>query len=376
MDVLVDKIIIFFICLFSLMFLSIHINVIIVVLAAISISSLCYYFSTPKTATLLIIFYYGLCLINPAFCIFLPLFLYDIICFRLKYIALAGIFILLQYWNQSQIIHIVISIFGCCIAIIIQNRTEKYTKLKIEHRKLRDTSKELNMYLSNKNKMLMERQEYEIHLATLQERNRIAREIHDNVGHMLSRSLLQVGALMTISKEEVMSQNLLLLKDTLNDAMNSIRESIHDLHGDSIDLFANLKEIIDKFPDYKIYLNYDISEHATMNLKYCFIMVVKEALSNVAKHSNADRIEIIATEHPRFYQLLIKDNGTNIAKKNTQMGMGLENMKSRVQNLNGNVTIENENGFKIFITIPKKEEDGRDMKYAQNGGTDENSNSR
>ena len=56
--------------------------------------------------------------------------------------------------------------------------------------------------LQEKNKNLMEKQDYEIYLATLRERNRIAREIHDNVGHMLSRSILQMGALITIHKEE------------------------------------------------------------------------------------------------------------------------------------------------------------------------------
>ena len=68
--------------------------------------------------------------------------------------------------------------------------------------RLRDTSTELNLVLQEKNKNLMEKQDYEIYLATLRERNRIAREIHDNVGHMLSRSILQMGALITIHKEE------------------------------------------------------------------------------------------------------------------------------------------------------------------------------
>ena len=45
-------------------------------------------------------------------------------------------------------------------------------------------------------------QDYEIYLATLKERNRIAREIHDNVGHMLTRSILQLGALSVINKDE------------------------------------------------------------------------------------------------------------------------------------------------------------------------------
>lgn len=44
-------------------------------------------------------------------------------------------------------------------------------------------------------------QDYEINLATLNERNRISKEIHDHIGHLLSRAILQVGALLTISKE-------------------------------------------------------------------------------------------------------------------------------------------------------------------------------
>lgn len=75
-------------------------------------------------------------------------------------------------------------------------------------------------------------------LQTLRERNRIAREIHDNVGHMLSRSILQMGALITIHKEEPLHGQLAGVGETLNQAMNSIRESVHDLHDESIDLRA------------------------------------------------------------------------------------------------------------------------------------------
>ena len=50
--------------------------------------------------------------------------------------------------------------------------------------KLRDDSTEKNLLLEEKNHMLVEKQNYEIYTATLKERNRIAREIHDNVGHL------------------------------------------------------------------------------------------------------------------------------------------------------------------------------------------------
>lgn len=51
---------------------------------------------------------------------------------------------------------------------------------------MRDTTKEIAMQLKQQNRDLMEKQDYEINIATLNERNRIAREIHDNVGHLLS----------------------------------------------------------------------------------------------------------------------------------------------------------------------------------------------
>lgn len=101
---------------------------------------------------------------------------------------------------------------GCDIAGV-QNGRILY--LEQEMIRLRDTSTELNLVLQEKNKNLMEKQDYEIYLATLRERNRIAREIHDNVGHMLSRSILQMGALITIHKEEPLHGQLAGVGETL-----------------------------------------------------------------------------------------------------------------------------------------------------------------
>ena len=84
-------------------------------------------------------------------------------------------------------------------------------------------------------------------MATLKERNRIARDIHDNVGHLLSRSILQIGAAIIINKNEELNLNLNLIKDTLNEAMNSIRNSVHDLHDDSIDLQIEIQKLINNF---------------------------------------------------------------------------------------------------------------------------------
>ena len=66
----------------------------------------------------------------------------------------------------------------------------------------RDDSKELEKMLEEKNKRLMSEQDQQVHLATLAERNRIAREIHDNVGHLLSRAILLLGAISTVNTDD------------------------------------------------------------------------------------------------------------------------------------------------------------------------------
>ena len=94
------------------------------------------------------------------------------------------------------------------LSLFLAVRTQKLEKMREEFKKLRDDSMELNLLLNKKNQYLMEKQETEVHLATLKERNRIAREIHDNVGHMLSRSILQLGALKALNHDSSLSAPL------------------------------------------------------------------------------------------------------------------------------------------------------------------------
>lgn len=72
------------------------------------------------------------------------------------------------------------------MAVLFQRRTTELERLEAEYKKTRDDSKELTLMLEQKNRNLLEKQDAEVYMATLKERNRIAREIHDNVGHMLS----------------------------------------------------------------------------------------------------------------------------------------------------------------------------------------------
>ena len=91
------------------------------------------------------------------------------------------------------------------------------------------------------------------------------------------------------------------------------------------------------------------------DIKYTCLAICREALNNVMRHSNADKVLITAREHPGFYQLVIADNGTRKTSMSASSGMGLSSMQERIQVLNGVLRIQTDAGFRIFITIPKKE---------------------
>ncbi|MBR5969942.1 MAG: two-component sensor histidine kinase [Lachnospiraceae bacterium] len=224
------------------------------------------------------------------------------------------------------------------------------------------TDKELS--LKKEQQALSGKQDAEVYAATLAERNRIAREIHDNVGHLLSRAILLSGALKTVSStDERLAEPLAQLDQSLNEAMDSIRESVHRLYNDSLDLEATAQSLIRDFTFCPVTLEYRCSAATPMEVRYCFLTVLKEALTNIAKHSNATKASVSMTEHPALFQMIVQDDGTQAAAESEKgedvpRGIGLVGMSERAGALGGTVRFSSENGFRIFLTIPKKEEEG------------------
>ena len=287
-----------------------------------------------------------------AFCA-VPLMLYDALWEKRWWLTLPASLIFFRAGSLSPL-QVLISAGGMAAAIIIFIRVYGMEKNIRKLTALRDEVTEKNLQLSQQNTRLAEAQDNEIHLATLRERNRIAREIHDNVGHMLTRSLLQSGALIVINKDEALREPLASLKDTLDSAMTSIRESVHDLHDDSIDLKKLITDSLDAVRDkFAVRLEYDISGDINGSRKLCIVGIVKECISNAAKHSTGDKLTVVLREHPVFYQLMVEDNGSCTAIKET--GIGLKNMTERAESSGGRISFTpSEKGFRVFMTLPKK----------------------
>lgn len=305
---------------------------------------------TMVTSTLYLI----LCLLFPEFCVLLPLIFYDIFEEKLYPLILVGVFAYIRYFitepGTLSIVLVVYSLLGFLLCYRTCSLQELYTQFKT----VRDNSRELNILLENKNKDLLEKQYYEIHVAMLSERNRIAREIHDNVGHLLSRSILQIGAVSAMNKDEALKPHLASVGSTLSGAMDNIRESVHDLHDESMDLHSTVNTMLKDYVGYDKNFIYDMGDTIPRNIKYCFLSIIKEGLSNIVRHSNGNRIEIIMREHPAFYQLALMDNGHPMQTCEQSHGIGLVNIQDRVRSLKGTYHITKEDGYKLYISIPKE----------------------
>ena len=350
---LTDKLILLCCCITIMVGNKISALSIVVLLSAITISSLNSYFYG-KYSKYIGSIYLVLCILKLEFLILLPLIIYDLFTRRFIYLIAAFIIPFAIHWNDIIVKDLVCIIIFMALALYLKIRSDKIAQYSISYHDLQDSSKELSMIFEKKNKELMEKQDYELKLATLNERNRIAREIHDNVGHMLSRSILQVGALLVINKDKAVENSLNNIKSTLSEAMDNIRSSVHNLYDESMDLRTQINTIIKEFTFCPVSLDYD-ADNMSKSLKYCFIAIIREALSNIIKHSNATKVEVIIREHPAFFQLIINDNG-NINKKDDNKGIGLKSMVDRVKAFDGTFLIDKTNGFKIFISIPKESE--------------------
>lgn len=313
----------------------------------------------------LTVIYMILSFICPQFLLFTPVVLYGILGDR-DYVAAAALEVLCV-WRYGPVSPAVVclTVVGSMVAGLLQSQADRYLKLEEKFCKTRDDGAEKNLLLKEKNQSILEKQDYEIYTATLRERNRIAREIHDNVGHMLSRAILMVGAMKAVHGDGRLSASMEQLEETLNAAMTSVRKSVHDIHDESVNLKEILESLVKEFSFCPARLEYDMGYDVPREIRYSFIAIVKEALHNISEHSNATRAEVIAREHPAFYQLIIEDNGTAGSKslKYTQdgllgsdgsSGIGLKNMKDRVDSFGGNIDIRRGRGWRIYITVPKK----------------------
>lgn len=194
------------------------------------------------------------------------------------------------------------------------------------------------------------RQKQDIEISVLNERNRIARDIHDNVGHLLTRALLQVGALQATSDNHQYDS----LKETLDQGMNAIRSSVHELYEHSEHLEHEIDKLLLNFPKLSFSFSCHLVQEPKASIRALFLSVIREALTNTIKHSNGNHVTLKIDESSQHYYCIINDNGS-YTPSSLPKGMGLLSLEKRIKEENGIINIQPEQGYRIYISIPKED---------------------
>ncbi|MEA4889834.1 MAG: histidine kinase [Clostridiaceae bacterium] len=369
MEPIFGKLVILVMCLVVYLPGTTSVYAVIPVIAAFTFSALNSWLEHENGHLAIFLLYTAACFFDPGLIYFLPLLSFDLYGARWQAAVLLSFLPLLYqlpFFTLPVIMQWVLQLF---LAWFFKKRSLAYIRMRQEMTEHQDAAREASLQLEQKNKELLEKQDYEINLATLNERNRIARDMHDHVGHLLTRAILQAGALMAADKDEAVHGQLQQLKDTLVESMDNIRQNLHDLHDPVIDLQAELTALVRDFQYCPVRLTYSVEQSPDKKCKFAFLAISREALANIMRHSQATQASITVLEHPGFYQMIIKDNGIGppaslsdardltVKVNEGSDGMGLKSMAERIESLNGHINIRKDRGFVLFISVPKSGKD-------------------
>jgi signal transduction histidine kinase len=199
-------------------------------------------------------------------------------------------------------------------------------------------------------------------IGSLQERNRIAREIHDSLGHSLTALNLHLEMALKLSqvKPEKSREVLAEAKRLGSIALSDVRQSVSAMRSDPLqnqDLSAAIQKLADEFElsnHLKPLCNLAETEHLPPAVATTIYRIVQEALTNISKYAQASEVRIEVQQRPTEIELRVIDNGQGFIPTNNATGFGLQGMRERVLSLHGKfalVSLPNQ-GCQIKAIIP------------------------
>ena len=251
---------------------------------------------------------------------------------------------------------------GLAFAMLLARRTREADDAAERLSRMRDDLEIKVRALEESNARLGEALEHEPRAATLAERTRIARDIHDTVGHLLSRGIFQIKALHVVhAKNETMNSALGALGATLDEAMTSMRASVHALADDAEDMETMLNVLAAHSSIADTSVECWIDKAPPPTISRTIIALARESLTNAHRHGRAMSARIRVTEYPAFWQVTIDNDGDAPGWRDEagliraeEEGLGVRSMRTRVEALGGCLRISARPRFTVFATIPKE----------------------
>ncbi len=196
-------------------------------------------------------------------------------------------------------------------------------------------------------------------MAQTRERNRLAREIHDTLGHTLTgltAGLDACLAMIDVAPEQTKKQ-LELLANVSRQGIKEVRRSVNELRPDALERLSlevalekmimemsHVSDVIIYFEKADIPLKFDADEEDTI------YRTVQESITNAVRHGQAKHIWITIRRDAGEVVLTVRDDGRGC--KDLKKGFGIRHMKERVEMLGGSVSYDGRKGFTVTACIP------------------------
>lgn len=226
---------------------------------------------------------------------------------------------------------------------------ERTADLELTNRQLRRTMRE------NANSLA--------EIAVLEERNRIAHDIHDIVGHTLTATIVQLEAGLRLldSKPAVAAEKFELCQELIGKGLNEIRRAVRMMRDDTntLDLAPALVQLIQETEKYAaVIIDYDIHPlpDLSSSQKKVLFHALQEGLTNGIRHGGSTRFSFELAAEADHIRFRLQDNGSG-GSEPPQYGFGLTAMQERVESLGGELhfTTTQEQGSRLHLQLPIKQ---------------------
>lgn len=224
-------------------------------------------------------------------------------------------------------------------------------------------------YFQNKQKALLQKEIlYQQDLATKAvmntediERKRMATQLHDGIAQLLSAALMNVNVLEEFKNDDQNFYKILdKTKNIMSDAILDVRTLSHQIMPNMLiknSLADALRDLISKTTSTKLDIDLRVDglqDNLNQNIQVVMYRIIQECINNTIKHANANKVQISIFQTKHWIEAAFNDNGKgfNPLKINSNNdGIGLDNIKSRVDMLKGELQLKSTEGEGTLIKM-------------------------
>lgn len=257
--------------------------------------------------------------------------------------------------GRNVLVAINVIAFIAYMIILMRNPMKENARIALLNIQLQTA----NIRLKEMNAQLKDYAEMTEKMAETRERNRIAREIHDTLGHTMTGLSAGIDACIAMIDFSVdaTKEQLNKISKVARQGIKDIRRSVNKLRPDALE-HSGLGEALEKMMEETmqvsdVKINYDCQVEIlkfNQDEEDMIYRVVQESITNAIRHGKAKIINVRLWKENKWLNLVIKDNG--IGCENIQTGFGLIHIKERIKMLNGTVEYDGSDGFKVTARIP------------------------